>query len=110
MPIADPVVVDLSQEGTVFAIDAIQLLIGGRAHIGGGVAVERADLITGQGFLFAVLFNRKGEGAGDHVIEIHHRVDAVYVLQVDDLLFGFAQGIGLELEQVVEVMAIVTIW
>ena len=108
MPVPNAMAIDLGQYGAVFAVNAKQLLIGGRTRIGRRVAIQSAQLIACEGLDFAILLHRKCERIGYHVVEIDHGVNPIGVLQIDDLLFGLTQGVWLELEEIVGEVSIVS--
>ncbi len=96
MPVAHAVAVDLRQHQAVITVDAIEFLIHRRAHVGRRMPHIRAELIARHGLLLAVDLQRELELAGDHVVQLHQRVDAVHIFEVDQFLLGFAERVGLE--------------
>ncbi len=107
VPVAHQVLVDLSQNGAVFAVDAVELLVGGLAQLRVGVTGVHHQLAAGQLVLDRVHHQPEGVAVGDAVVERVEGVGAGGVFDVDNLLLSLGQGVRLEQADFLQPVAVI---
>src|SRR5256886_13066664 len=96
LPLVDQGGVDLADQVMMAGEHPEQLLVGLLPHPWFGASEVARELLAGQALSYAVDRERKREAVREHVIEGVDRVAPGYVLDVDDLLFGFRERVVLE--------------
>ncbi len=107
VPVAHPGGVDLAQDVGFFRVDAVELLVGRGPQVGVGREGVAHQLVAGELLDLAVDLQIELQAVRQHREQGVHGVDAVLVLDVDDLLVFLVERIGLEAPQVLEVVPVV---
>ena len=106
-PVARDVLIHLPQNRSVLAIDAVQLLIGAGAEVRVAAADVGHQLAASQFFRFALDLQFEDVAVGDGIVKIGERVRAGDVFEIDDFLFRFGEGVGLEEPHFVEKVTVI---
>ena len=109
VPVPDAVDVDLAQDRGLLAVDPVELPVRGRPKVrirGVGVAHQ---LVPGEGLRLSRHLQVELQPVGEHGVDRRQGVDPVRVLDVDELLAGFVQGVRGEAAELLEVVALIRV-
>ncbi len=107
-PIADPGLIHLPEDRSVFSVYPIKFLISSRTKIGICPANVGHQLTPCEFLDFAIHFEFVNITVGDGAIQIDECAVPGNVLDVDNLLFGFAEGMRFKVADLFEVITVVT--
>ena len=108
IPVAGPGLVHLPEDNRVIPVDAVELLVCSGAQLRVRALDVGHQLAAGQLLRLTVHIQFEDVAVGDRVVERDQRPGAGYILDVDDLLLGLAQGVRLEVAHLLEIVAVIT--